>query len=67
MKIGHLIEYNKENTLFKNFTENEAGRLVPMLFLFFKKGLWRVKAMVCILVSRYFDRPQLDMQWKQTV
>ena len=23
---------------FKNHTENEAGRLVPVLFLFFKKG-----------------------------
>ena len=39
MKIVHLIEYNKKNTLFKNCAENEAGRLVPTLFLFFKKGL----------------------------
>ena len=54
MKIGHLIEYNKENTLFKNFTENEAGRLVPMLFLFFKKGLSRVKASGLYLSFKIF-------------
>ena len=35
MKFGHLIEYNKGN---------ETGRLVPDLFLFFEKALWKVKA-----------------------
>ena len=25
MKLGQLIEYNKRNILFKNYTENEAG------------------------------------------
>ena len=29
---------------FKNHSENEAGRLVPNLFLFFKKALHEVKA-----------------------
>ena len=29
---------------FKNHAENEAGRLVPDLFLFFKKDLYEVKA-----------------------
>ena len=36
MKLGQLIEYNKI-FLFKNQAENEAGRLVPDLFLFLKK------------------------------
>ena len=36
MKFGQLIEYNKINTYLKNYAENEAGRLVPDLFLFFK-------------------------------
>ena len=38
MKFGQLIEYNRERFLFKNYTENEARRLVPDLFLFFKKA-----------------------------
>ena len=29
---------------FKNHGENEAGRLVPDFFLFFKKALYKVKA-----------------------
>ena len=42
MKLGQLIEHNKRNTfLQKIYVENEAGRLVPDLFLFFKKAwLW---------------------------
>ena len=36
MKFGQLIEYNKRNVFFfKNHAENEAGRLVPDLYLFF--------------------------------
>ena len=37
MKFGQLIEYNKRNIFFKNYAENEAKKLVPDLFLFFKK------------------------------
>ena len=37
MKFGHLIECNKRNIFLQNYAENEAGRLVPDLFLFFKK------------------------------
>ena len=39
MKPGQLIvnQFNERNIFFKNYTENEAGRLVPDLFLFFKK------------------------------
>ena len=39
MKLGQLREYNKRNIFFyKNYAKNEAGRLVPDLFLFFKKA-----------------------------
>ena len=41
MKLGQLIEYNKI-FFFKNRVENEAGKLVPNLFL--KKALYEVKA-----------------------
>ena len=44
MKIGQVIEHNKRNIFFENYEENEAGRLVPDLFLFFKKALYEVKA-----------------------
>ena len=38
MKLGQLIEYNKRNIFLQNYAENEAGRLVPDLSLFFKKA-----------------------------
>ena len=38
MKFGQLIAYKKRNIFFKNYVENEAGRLVPDLFLFFEKA-----------------------------
>ena len=34
MKLGQLIKYNKRNIFLKNYAENQAGRLVPGLFLF---------------------------------
>ena len=37
MKFGQLIEY-KENFFLENHEENEAARLVPDLFFFFKKS-----------------------------
>ena len=42
MKFGQIIEYNKKIFPFKNHSENEAGRLVPDLFLFFKKASYEV-------------------------
>ena len=42
MKFGQLIA--RKIFFFKNHAENEAGRLVPILFLFFKKALYKVKA-----------------------
>ena len=38
MKLDQLIEYNKRNIFLKNCWENEARRLVPDLFFFFKKA-----------------------------
>ena len=38
IKFGQLIEYNEKYFFFKNYGENEAGRVVPDLFLFFKKA-----------------------------
>ena len=42
--------------------KNEAQRLVPNLFLLLKKLNMMEKQVVCSLVSKYFDSPQLDMQ-----
>ena len=39
VKIGQLIEYKVRNIFPKNDLENEAGILVPDLFLFSKKTL----------------------------
>ena len=40
MKFGPLIEHPKKIFFFKNYAENEAGKLVPARFLFFKKALY---------------------------
>ena len=52
---------------FKNHPENEAGRLVPDLFLFLKKRYTGSRQVVCILVSLYLDSPYISMQQKQTI
>ena len=44
MKFGQAIEHNKRKFFLKNHSQNEAGGLVPGLFLFFKKALYEVKA-----------------------
>ena len=56
MKFGQLIEYNWEIFFFENHAGIEAGRLVPRLFLFFKKRLYEVKASGLHL---NFHNPQL--------
>ena len=35
MKFSKFTEYNKRNYFFENHAENESGKLVPDLFLFF--------------------------------
>ena len=44
MTYRQAIDYNKRIVFFKNHTENEAGRLVPDLFLFFQKVSCEVNA-----------------------
>ena len=44
---------------FKNHVENELGRLVLDVSLFFKKVLYEVKQVTCSLVSIYIDSLQL--------
>ena len=43
MNFGQLMEYKKIIFFFKNYAENEAGRLVQDLFIFWKK-LYRGKS-----------------------
>ena len=38
MKFSQLIEHNKRNIFLQSYAENEVGRLVPDLFLFFEKA-----------------------------
>ena len=38
MKFGQLITITRKIFFFKIYAENEAARLVPELFLFFKKA-----------------------------
>ena len=38
MKLVQLIEYNKRNIILKNYAENETGRIVPDIFIFFKNA-----------------------------
>ena len=40
MKFGQLVEHLRRNIFFKNYTENEARKLVPDCFLFFEKALY---------------------------
>ena len=40
MKVGQLIEYPKRIISFKKYAEDEAGKLFPGHFLFFKKVLY---------------------------
>ena len=40
MKFGRLIECKNRNI----FLQNETGRLVPHLLLFYKESLYKVKA-----------------------
>ena len=43
MKCGPMIEYNNNTNFPQNLAENEARRLVPDLFLFFRKALYEAK------------------------
>ena len=49
---------------FKNHAENDVGRLVPELFLFFKKALHEVKASDLQLSFKYISIA-LSMAYKE--
>ena len=63
MKFGQLINRNRniatEIFFFKNHTENEAGKLVPDLLLFYTNTLYEVNASCLLLSFDIFDIPQL--------
>ena len=44
MKFGQVIEHNKRTLFIKNDLGNEARKLDPEFFLFFKKALYEVNA-----------------------
>ena len=44
MKFSQVIEDNKVNIFLQKYAEIEAGRVVPELFLLFRKALYEVKA-----------------------
>ena len=46
----------------ESHADNEAGRLVSDLFLFFRKALYEVKASVMQLSFKYFDSLQLGLK-----
>ena len=54
MKFGQLMEDNTRNIFLQKSCRNEAGRLAPDLFLFFKKALYEVKASVSQLSFNHF-------------
>ena len=54
VKFGQIIKYiTLETFFFKTQVENKARTIAPDLFLFFKKTLYRVKAMVSTLVKHF--------------
>ena len=67
MKFGQLLQYNRIFFV-KNYGENEVGRLVPDIFLFFEKALYDCmgwKSVVKNLVSIYIGNPRLGLIIKE--
>ena len=61
MKFHQLIKFIKTNIyiFFKNYAENETGRLVSGLFLLFEKALYEAKASGQHLSFQTIGRPRL--------
>ena len=66
-EISSVNRISQEKYFFKKYAENEAKKLVPVRFLFFKKLCIRLKQVICSLISLYLDSPQISIQQKQTV
>ena len=54
--------YQEKYFSLKIIAENEAEKLVPEGFLFFKKALYQVRESGLQLISLYFDSPQISIQ-----
>ena len=52
---------NQEIFFFKNHGENEAEKLIPDAFKFFKKALYELKASVLQLSFNIFRLPELGI------
>ena len=55
IKFGQLIEYNQKNIFLQKSSRQEAQKLVPDIFLFLRKTLYKIKLVVCSLVSLYIE------------
>ena len=61
MKVGQIMEYSKRN-IFLQKPRRKWGREYGSRPRFFKKLYIRQNQVVCSLVSKYFDSPQLGIQ-----
>ena len=62
MEFGQLIEYTTKNIFMQNSCKNEAEKLLPDLFLFYKKASCSFIQVLCNLILIYFDSIQLGIQ-----
>ena len=54
VQIDHSIEYNLRNICLQINAGNKAGRLVPDIFMFLRKALYKVKASIQHLIFNIF-------------
>ena len=59
MEIGQVIEQTKGIFLSKNYSEKKAGRLVPYVFLFFRKNLYEEIQHNAIVVTLDYNNNKL--------
>ena len=70
MKFGQLIEYNKQNIFLQKLCRKWGKETSSRPLLFFLKKIklnMKWKQVVCNLVSKYFNSPQLAIQERKTV
>ena len=67
IQIDQSIEYNLRNICLQIHAENKAGRLVPDIFLFLRKALYKVKVSIQHLIFNIFDRTQLGYTIRKTL
>ena len=65
--FGQIIEYYKINIFLQKSCRKGGRKISSRPLLFYRKALCEVKASgLQLIVSIYFDKPQLGVQWKQT-